>query len=1283
MLRKEFIVAGFLVVVLGVNSGIVWAKAPSKIPGPDYTLWGTAYVDGAALMRGDIGHTVSLRVNSEELASYTMGSEPVNEDWYILRIPMSVGERRPGSAQTGDTAYIYINDILIAEAYLEPGHQPVTLPITVGDPAETIRMNIYTQIAPGAVDDLAASTGMNDGEVALRWTAPGNDMNVGTATGYVVKYSQDPITNQAEFDNSTTFPQSWTPKPSGETESYTVTGLIGGRTYYFAVEAVDSVPLQGGMSNSPVSAMAADRTPPYVSGHNPTPGPTPPTDTDIHAEVKDDGVGVDQNTIQMTVEGAPVIPDIATIAGGFSLTYDPPDDFAYGQEVNVTVYAADLASPPNRMNEPHSYSFRVVENSPPVASDLTITPWEPETGDNLVGSYTYSDKEQHPESNLTEIRWYRDSELQADYNDILTVPLTATIKGQQWHFTVRPHDGFSFGALQTSDAVTVCNTPPVAGEPSISPAPPLTGDNLVASYNYSDADDDVENGTEIRWYKDAKLQVDYNDALTVPSGATAKGQQWHFTVKPKDGTDFGELQTSSTVTIGNTPPVASDVSISPASPLTDDDLVGSYNYSDADGDLENSTTVRWYKNDSVQAAYNDILTVPSSATAKGQQWRFVVRPGDGAELGRYQTSPTVTIGNTSPAASDPGISPASPLTDDDLEADYNYSDSDGDPENGTEVRWYKDGNMQAAYNDTLIVPSSITAKGQQWHFTVKPKDGYSFGALQTSPTITIGNTRPVASDVSISPASPLIGDDLVGSYNYNDADGDPEIGTEIRWYRNGNLQTDYNDAMTIPSSATARGQQWYLTVEPHDGSSFGTLQTSVPVMIGSILPVATDLGISPASPLTDDDLVGSYSYSDADEDAENGTEIRWYKDAELQADYNDALTVPSSATAKGQQWHFTVRPKDGIDFGELQISSTVTIGNTPPVASHPSVSPASPLTDDDLVASYSYSDVDGDLENGTTVRWYKNDSVQGAYNDQRVVPSSATAKGQQWRFTVRPGDGTDLGRYQTSLTITVSDAPPMADAGGPYKAGPGEEVIFDGSGSSDADGDLLTAYLWDFGDGETGRGVNPTHTYTISGTYIITLTVVAGTVNSDLSITTAYIGTDLDEVQQVAIELEVGWNLISICTQPLDASLDSVLLPIRGKYDSVWTYDPAARQWLKYTVDGPPALNSLDEIKPGLGYWIKMNQRGRLIGQGVQPATAITLETGWNLVGYNSQTPKPIEDCISSIECNSVWTYDPDQGEWLRYFPDGPTFLNNMEFMEPGKAYWINLRAKGVWDVVP
>ncbi len=72
---------------------------------------------------------------------------------------------------------------------------------------------------------------------------------------------------------------------------------------------------------------------------------------------------------------------------------------------------------------------------------------------------------------------------------------------------------------------------------------------------------------------------------------------------------------------------------------------------------------------------------------------------------------------------------------------------------------------------------------------------------------------------------------------------------------------------------------------------------------------------------------------------------------------------------------------------------------------------------------------------------------------------------------------------------------PIANGGGPYNAVKNQAVALDGSASSDADNDTLT-YRWNFGDGATGSGVNPTHVYTKNGRFALELVVNDGDVDS-------------------------------------------------------------------------------------------------------------------------------------------------------------------------------------------
>lgn len=111
--------------------------------------------------------------------------------------------------------------------------------------------NVYGDLTPpAAITDLAASNPTVN-SITLRWSAPGDDGNVGNAAGYIVKYSTSGPINDSNWDSAMVYDQSWTPLSAGNYETHLISGLINGTTYWFAIKAYDEVPNYSGISNSP------------------------------------------------------------------------------------------------------------------------------------------------------------------------------------------------------------------------------------------------------------------------------------------------------------------------------------------------------------------------------------------------------------------------------------------------------------------------------------------------------------------------------------------------------------------------------------------------------------------------------------------------------------------------------------------------------------------------------------------------------------------------------------------------------------------------------------------------------------------------------------------------------------------------------------------------------------------------------------------------------------------------------------------------------------------------
>jgi len=110
-------------------------------------------------------------------------------------------------------------------------------------------------------------------------------------------------------------------------------------------------------------------------------------------------------------------------------------------------------------------------------------------------------------------------------------------------------------------------------------------------------------------------------------------------------------------------------------------------------------------------------------------------------------------------------------------------------------------------------------------------------------------------------------------------------------------------------------------------------------------------------------------------------------------------------------------------------------------------------------------------------------------NTLGVLKLTLRSAGYSWKFIPIAGKTfSDAGSGRCHDAPSTTNQPPTAAPGGPYTGSEGTSIAFDGSGSSDPDGDQL-GYAWDFGDGTTGTGVAPSHAYVGAGSYTVALTV--------------------------------------------------------------------------------------------------------------------------------------------------------------------------------------------------
>ncbi|MHA2101625.1 MAG: hypothetical protein ACW99A_23475, partial [Candidatus Kariarchaeaceae archaeon] len=704
----------------------------------------------------------------------------------------------------------------------------------------------------------------------------------------------------------------------------------------------------------------------------------------------------------------------------------------------------------------------VINTAPEISGLVTITPGSPITTETLDANWVYSDLDDDSEG-ASIITWYKNGV--PSYYNISSISSANTKKGENWYFIIRVYDGEEYSIQYISATIQIGNTAPVASNIIFNPSAPLRGDDLQISYTWMDADqnvNDIETGTIIRWYRNGTLIPSMNDTTLIPGGLITKNYEWNVTIVPSDGTDQG-LMIFAVVLIGNTLPEVSSISIIPGTTTyTTSDLISSFVSSDVDGDSVSVFTIMWYNNSQLVASLTDNFTVPSALTQKHDIWYYTIQVFDGTDLSIVYQSPNTTILNSKPTVTIFTLNPSSPSTLDTLTASWTYADSDNDTELSPRIRWFNNSILQSPFNDDLLISPSATLKNQIWFYTIEVYDGEEYSEVFVSTVIQIQNSLPnVANFNFTNSAIPTTIDDLDIDYDFNDADNDFEsTSTRIFWYKNSTLQALYNGKKSIPASQTSHFDIWTVTVQPHDGESFGTV-ISINITIINTKPVIGIITYFPIqSAYTTSDLSLTYTTLDVDNDVIVAFRTRWYIGPNsfsltYNPSYDDLIEIPSNQTLKGEWWAVNISIFDGRDWSDWSVLQIKEIRNSLPIAENIVLSPNGTIyTNNVLTLTWNYIDADNDTETTAYIRWYRNGLEYFSLENSSVASTVDTSKNDNWYVVLQVFDGFNLSVSYILNTITIQNSIPVIISA----------EINDNDSTTDVSNDLMLNFVFSDAD---------------------------------------------------------------------------------------------------------------------------------------------------------------------------------------------------------------------------
>lgn len=383
----------------------------------------------------------------------------------------------------------------------------------------------------------------------------------------------------------------------------------------------------------------------------------------------------------------------------------------------------------------------------------------------------------------------------------------------------------------------------VGTPPEITLNTPMDGDvfsegsSITFSATVSDAQDQP-NEVSLDWQLNG---VSISTQRATPSGTASWSDSSlplgnHTLIVTATDTDglYDSTQTMFTI---NGIPSAPEISITPDPATTSDQLTA--NIDVASVDPENSTisySYEWYKNNILQSTYTS-ATISSSETTKDDTWKVRITPNDGMANGTTAEA-QITISNTSPEIT-ATINVSGSGNSAELTCVGVASDVDDSIAPSITYEWLDDAGSSLGTANPLQLDSTMGTNGDNISCIATATDNDGESSTETA-VHTITNTPPTAPSISLSPNSPVAGqDDLICSVILpsSDDDGDAVVYTYVWTDDSGVIQQTTTESTassdTFLASGTSEGT-WTCEVTPYDMTDYGTSDSaSIAIVTGA------------------------------------------------------------------------------------------------------------------------------------------------------------------------------------------------------------------------------------------------------------------------------------------------------------------------------------------------------------------------------------------------------------------------------------------------------------------